>query len=193
MPLTPTIEQTSTFNFRSAVTEYLPTPPASVTSEASGNGTQVRDESPTRGRGDTIIVRYASPTYEEPSHSQLSFRRRRGRGGRILVDRRGLRLQSPEDIDPIILDRFKYDLDDEDEQPTYVVDPYETLNMRYRASVLPISHKDHAAAVHAQSFRRLQQDVSMTNGQSTAGAPGQHRGHAPSSTPTSAITGSSGL
>ncbi|KAH0537843.1 hypothetical protein FGG08_005456 [Glutinoglossum americanum] len=195
MPLTPTTEQTSTFSFRSAVTEYLPTPPASVSSEASGNGTQVRDESPTRGRGDTIIVRYASPTYEGPSHTQLSFRRRRGRGGRILVDRRGLRLQSPEeDIDPIVYDRFRYDRDDEDEQPTYEVDPYETLFVRYRASMLPISHKDHAAAVHAHSVRRLQQqDVSMANGQSTSGAPGQHRGHAPSSTPTSAIVGSSGL
>jgi enhancer of polycomb-like protein len=191
MPLTPTIEHTSTFNFRSAVTEYLPTPPASVTSETSGNDTQGRDESPTRSRGDTIIVRYASPTYDGPPHSQLSFRRRRGRGGRILVDRRGLRLQSPEDIDPIILDRFKYDRDDEDEQPTYIVDPYDTANMRYRATMLPISHKDHAAAVHAQSVRRQQQqDIIMANGQPTTGVPGQQRGHPP---PTPVSAGAVGL
>ncbi|KAI9768438.1 MAG: Enhancer of polycomb-like protein 1 [Geoglossum simile] len=186
MPLTPTIEHTSTFNFRSAVTEYLPTPPASVTSETSGNDTQGQEESPTRSRGDTIIVRYASPTYDGPPHSQLSFRRRRGRGGRILVDRRGLRLQSPEDIDPIVLDRFKYDRDDEDEQPTYTVDPYDTANMCYRATMLPISHKDHAAAVHAQSVRRQQQqDITMTNSQPTTRVPGQQRGHPPP-TPTSA-------
>ncbi|KAI9786874.1 MAG: Enhancer of polycomb-like protein 1 [Geoglossum umbratile] len=191
MPLTPTIEHTSTFNFRSAVTEYLPTPPASVTSETSGNDTQGQDESPTRGRGDTIIVRYASPTYDGPPHSQLSFRRRRGRGGRILVDRRGLRLQSPEDIDPIVLDRFKYDQDDEDEQPTYVVDPYDTASMRYRATMLPISHKDHAAAVYAQSVRRQQQqDILMANSQSTAGASGQQRGHPP---PTPISAGAVGL
>lgn len=102
------------------------------------------------------------------------------------MDRRGLRLQSPEDIDPIILDRYKYDRDDEDEQPTYMVDPYDTANMRYRATMLPISHKDHAAAVHAQSVRRQQQqDMILANSQSTTSVPGQQRGHPPP-TPTSA-------
>ncbi|KAI9881349.1 MAG: Enhancer of polycomb-like protein 1 [Pleopsidium flavum] len=159
-PLTPNLEENASLNFRTAVTEYLPTPPASVSSEHSGDAVADVD-SPNRGRDDSVTVRYASPTFDGPFRSQPSFRRRIGRGGRLMIDRRGMHLASKEGIDDNLLDRFKYDQDDEDHEPAYLVDPYDVFSMRYRASIFG-SNRDHAT-------RRSQTDVTMTNGQSTAG------------------------
>ena len=53
-----------------------------------------------------------------------------------MIDRRGMRLQTREGLDDVIVDRFKYDQDeDEDEVPTYLIDPFDIASMRYRASV----------------------------------------------------------
>jgi len=165
-PLTPTLEESASLNFRTAVTEYLPTPPASVSSEHSGDAVAEMD-SPSRGKDDSVTVRYASPTFDGPCRSQPSFRRRIGRGGRLMIDRRGMHLPSKEGINDTLLERFKYDQDDEDNEPTYLVDPYDVFSMRYRASIFG-SNRDHATAqIHAS--RRSQNDIAMTNGQSTAG------------------------
>ncbi|KAI9762362.1 MAG: hypothetical protein M4579_000512 [Chaenotheca gracillima] len=136
MPLTPISAQQPEPSFRAAVTEYLPTPPASASSERSGDGERINPPSP--GRQDSIIVRYASPSDDVLSRSQPSYRRRIGRGGRMMIDRRGMHLKSREGIDPWVLDRFKYDQDDDDDDDSqsYFVDQFDTLNMRYRASIL---------------------------------------------------------
>ena len=57
-----------------------------------------------------------------------------------MIDRRGMRLQSKEELnglDDIVVDRFKFDRDDddEDEVPIYTVDPNDISNMRYRAKM----------------------------------------------------------
>jgi len=57
-----------------------------------------------------------------------------------MIDRRGMRLQSKDELDQldeIVVDRFKFDRDDddEDEVPTYTVDPNDISNMRYRAKL----------------------------------------------------------
>ncbi|KAI9818523.1 MAG: Enhancer of polycomb-like protein 1 [Pycnora praestabilis] len=169
-PLTPTLEQSTSLSFRTAVNEYLPTPPASVSSEHSVDAVYADENSPSRGRDDSIAVRYVSPTYDGPDGCQPSFRRRVGRGGRLMIDRRGMRLQSKEGIDPAIIDRYKYDDDDEDEIPTYNVDPYDVASIRLRASMYT-SPQHHAAfqAAQTQAARRSQQDVPMVNGHLTAG------------------------
>lgn len=57
-----------------------------------------------------------------------------------MIDRRGMRLQSREELDKlddIVVDRFKFDRDDddEDEVPVYAIDPNDISNMRYRAKI----------------------------------------------------------
>lgn len=71
-----------------------------------------------------------------------------------MIDRRGFHLQSKEDVDPMLLDRFKYDQDDEDDEDdrTCTVNSLDTCNIQYRASILR-SHWD------AQAPRLVQTDT----------------------------------
>jgi len=165
-PLTPPMEENLGSSFRTARTEYLPTPPASV-SEHSGD--IVADEgSPNRKMDDSVTVRYASPTYDGCFRSQPSFRRRVGRGGRLIIDRRGMNLQSKEGIDPVIVDRFRFDRDDDDddEVPTYQIDPFDISSMRYRAAIVG-SSQAHPQA-QSQSVRRAQIEASTSSSQRSA-------------------------
>lgn len=57
-----------------------------------------------------------------------------------MIDRRGMRLHSKDELEgleDIVVDRFKYDHDDDDEDgvPTYVIDPNDISSMRYRAKI----------------------------------------------------------
>lgn len=142
-PLSPTSRQTSTSKFVVAVTEYLPTPPQSEASESprdTGHLHPFGDSQPSDPRDEVVDIRYSSPPESESRTNDASFRRRIGRGGRLMIDRRGMRLQSTEGIDPMVLDRFKFDRDDDDdlddEVPTYAVDPSEKWSMHYRASMV---------------------------------------------------------
>ena len=158
-PLTPPLEENTKSSFRTAMTEYLPTPPASTSSEHSG---EVPPEpiSPSHGKDNSVAVRYASPSYDGSCQSQPSFRRRYGRGGRLMIDRRGMRLQSKEDVDSIIVDRFKFDNDDdEDEVPVYRIDPYDISSMRYRAKI----SGSHQSQQQVQAPRRPQVEAISVN------------------------------
>ena len=136
-PLTPPLESDAGSTFRTATTEYLPTPPASISSEHSGD-VALDFSALNMGKVDSVAVRYASPSYDGPYHSQPSFRRRYGRGGRLWIDRRGMRLPPKAGIDSSGEDRFTYDdEDDEDEVPIYFVDPFDTESMQFRAKIFP--------------------------------------------------------
>ncbi len=136
-PLTPPLESDAGSTFRTATTEYLPTPPASISSEHSGD-VALEFSALTVGKAESVAVRYASPSYDGPCHSQPSFRRRYGRGGRLWIDRRGMRLRSKAGFDSPGADRFKYDDDDdEDEVPVYFVDPFDSASMQFRAKLFP--------------------------------------------------------
>ena len=137
-PLTPPSETGIGSTFRTATTEYfLPTPPASVSSEHSGDG-GMDFGTVNLKKAESVAVRYASPSYDGPCHSQPSFRRRYGRGGRLLIDRRGMRMAQKENMDTAIADRYKYDdEDDEDEVPRYYIDPFDTESMVFRSRILP--------------------------------------------------------
>ena len=138
-PVTPPLEVGVGSTFRTATTEYLPTPPASISSEQSGDfAVDVANMNGSSSRKDeAVAVRYASPSYDGPTHSQPSFRRRIGRGGRLWIDRRGRRTPAKDEREEHVLERYKYD-DDEDEEeiPTYFFDPFDSENMRFRASLL---------------------------------------------------------
>lgn len=159
MPLTPPLEESTGSGFRTAMTEYLPTPPASISSEQSGEGTA--DAGLTEPVKDLAVsVRYASPSYDGPNGSQPSFRRRIGRGGRLMIDRRGMRIPWKEGLEDAVADRYKFDQeDDDDEFPVYEVDPYDIANMRYRARNSGF-HQNY----QAQAAKRQQIEASASQG-----------------------------
>jgi enhancer of polycomb-like protein len=108
-------------NFCSVQTFYPPSPPHTAESTASSPGSD--SISP---RQVQVSIIQASPK-KTPSRNLLTFRRRAGRGGRILIDRRGHASVSTEDVDPRVIDRIKFDNNDDepDEQNmVFSVDPY---------------------------------------------------------------------
>ena len=138
-PVTPPLEFGMGSTFRTATTEYLPTPPASISSEQSGDiAVDAANINGSNGRKEDIVaVRYASPSYDGPTHSQPSFRRRIGRGGRLWIDRRGRRTPAKDEREEPVSGRYKYDDDDEEEEvPTYFFNPFSSESLRFRASLL---------------------------------------------------------
>ncbi|KAK4696012.1 enhancer of polycomb-like protein, partial [Lecanoromycetidae sp. Uapishka_2] len=136
-PLTPPLESSTRSTFRTATTEYLPTPPASTSSEHSGDVT-TDFQAMNLSKLEAVAVRYASPAYDGSCHSQPSYRRRYGRGGRLFIDRRGMRTHSKSGLPSPVAERYKYDDDDdEDGQPIYYVDPYDINTLNSRARILP--------------------------------------------------------
>lgn len=157
-PLTPITEENNKTGFRPAMAEYLPTPPASISSDHMGDAA-ADDASPTNCKDDLITVRYASSLRDGPSQSQPSFRRRFGRGGRLMIDRRGVQLRPTEALDDVLVDRFKFDHDDDDDEiPIYGIDPFDIARMRYRAKI----SGSHLGQVHAS--RRSQTEFNQQAG-----------------------------
>ncbi|KAL9602604.1 MAG: hypothetical protein Q9219_001748 [cf. Caloplaca sp. 3 TL-2023] len=165
-PLTPPLEESTGSSFRTATTEYLPTPPASISSDHSG---EFATDAGLHGqsKGQAVAVRYTSPSYDGHHRFQPSFRRRVGRGGRLIVDRRGMRVPWKECPDEAAADRYKFDYeDDDDEMLTYAVDPYNIISMRYRAKISGLHHN-----YQSQVVKRQQIEVSAGQG----GASQYHR------------------
>ncbi|KAG9232449.1 putative enhancer of polycomb-like protein 1 [Amylocarpus encephaloides] len=112
--------------------QYLMTPPSSVTSECFDQ------PSPSNANANEILeprtFRYSTPPEEDEQRSQPAYRRRIGRGGRLWIDRRGMSGIKSTD-DGVSFDRWKYDQDDDDEQPVYEMDPYDTKALRFRATI----------------------------------------------------------
>lgn len=128
-PLSPVNGQGPETGFRPATAQYqyLMTPPSSVTSESFDL------PSPAQEKPDPLTYRYSSPP-EEENRGQPAYRRRFGRGGRLWIDRRGMS-SACKNIENEPSDRWKYDQDDEEEQPVYEMDPYDTKALRFRATI----------------------------------------------------------
>ena len=125
-PLSP-IHQGSQTGFRPATAQYqLLTPPSSVTSESFDH------PSPGQDKSEPFTFRYGSPSEEDEPRSRPAYRRRIGRCGRLWIDRRGMR---PKKANDAISDRWKYDSEDDEEQPVYEMDPYDTKALRFRATI----------------------------------------------------------
>ncbi|EEP78218.1 conserved hypothetical protein [Uncinocarpus reesii 1704] len=161
-PLTPKppLQTFDGSDFRPAITEYLPTPP---TSENSDPMQDVSRE----GIGDkfSVVHKVTDTTEEQSRRGMPCFRRRIGRGGRMMIDRRNLPFRGRNDVDPVQLDRFKYDQDDEDDaDPVYERDEFNIHIMQHRAYLHAKTSRDQAiqaqlqAQAHAaaQNGRRLQ-------------------------------------
>ena len=163
VPLTPLMEDNTKSGFRPAMAEYLPTPPASISSEHLGDAA-ADDASPTNCKDDSITVRYTSSLGDGPNHNQPSFRRRFGRGGRLMIDRRGMHVRPAEGLDDVLVDRFKFDHDDgDDETPIYEIDPFDMSRIRFRAHITASGYGQ--SQLLAQ--RRAQMEASSTNQQTS--------------------------
>lgn len=162
-PLSPSPERTfDAAAFRPAFTAQLPTPPSS---QSSGDmlDTSLDVTGPLFSK-DKLASR-ALELHDEP-HRMPSFRRRVGRGGRLFIDRRNLVSRCRVELDPFKADRFKYDQEDSDEEPTYDTDAYSIQIMQHRAITMAKAREQAAVAAqaHAQAQaqaaqqRRLQAD-----------------------------------
>jgi enhancer of polycomb-like protein len=175
-PLTPSPKKNFFADFRPAITTQLPTPPSS---DSSGN----MNDSPIDGGLPYSRDKFTSQTLEmgdDPCRIP-SFRRRIGRGGRIMIDRRNIASRCKMDIGPLKLDRFKYDRDDDgDEDLLIECDKYDIRIMQHRAIMAAKAREVAAAQAQAyaqaqaqaqsQAQRRLQIDQATASGPANAGS-----------------------
>lgn len=137
-PITPPLEQPhSHSSFRAVVAgPQLITPPASASEEGTGDAMEVDQPSKELMPHNAARIRYASPPLDIPYEDQTRFRRRIGRGGRLMIDRRGVKRQKvgpiDEDVDDRLADRYRFEDDSSDEEAIYPVDWTDDINIRYR-------------------------------------------------------------
>ncbi|KAJ9657613.1 Enhancer of polycomb-like protein 1 [Coniosporium apollinis] len=162
-PLTPPPqEQAQRSSFRAATTYPLPTPPPSIASEGSGEPMDIDEPTPRALNKGAITVQYASPPLEAFVEPQRAFRRRIARGGRLVIDRRGIKRPSQEDIDDRILDRYKYDQESSEDDEVYPYDPYDNAHIKFR--VLSGSPDQSRSAQQQAQMRRGVAEAPMANG-----------------------------
>ena len=167
-PITPPLDNTNGGRnpFRDAVTKFLPTPPESVSEGEDANMMDGgRTPNPYEKDNKTKLpIRFESPPVELSTHGMTlrrpSYRRRQGRGGRLFIDRRGLKRPQADDEEhftrskrlrlegegfshPLMSpplsaaeererDRAAYDVDSDEDADIYRTDPYDDWNIRYR-------------------------------------------------------------
>lgn len=128
-PLEQVLGLGSEMAFRPAAAQYqyLITPPSSLNSFDETVQEKVEQNA--------ISFRAGSPSpSEDDQMAHPAYRRRMGRGGRLWIDRRGMPSVDTRAVDTTS-DRWKFDQDDDEEQPVYEKDPYDTNAIRFRASI----------------------------------------------------------
>ncbi|KAL5121665.1 Enhancer of polycomb-like protein 1 [Pleosporales sp. CAS-2024a] len=135
-PITPPLEQAAAkSDFRTVFTEsQLPTPPASVSDEEGAESMAMDRMNKQVDPRRSARIRFATPPEDVPFQDQSRFRRRIGRGGRVMIDRRGMKRPKVEngDVDERVADRWKFSGDSSDDEQTYPVDWTDTMHIRYR-------------------------------------------------------------
>lgn len=175
-PLSPSPDRTfDAASFRPAFTAQLPTPPSS---ESSGEMDTALDVTSPPSARDKLAKR-AMELHEEP-HRMPSFRRRVGRGGRLMIDRRNLASRCRVEMDPLKSDRFKFDQEDSDEEPVYDTDGYSIQIMQHRAITMAKAREQAAVAAQAHAQAQAQaaqaQAQRRLQGDQAGNPPGQNPG-----------------
>lgn len=155
-PITPPLEQpVSKSDFRPVFTSsQLPTPPASVSDDGAGENMDIEQPSKQVEPRRSARIRYATPPDDVPYQDQTRYRRRTGRGGRVMIDRRGVKRQKLEAIDERVADRYKYSGDSSEDEQIYPVDWTDNLHVRYRIMIERQGDKQAQAAAAAAQNRR---------------------------------------
>jgi enhancer of polycomb-like protein len=139
-PLSPVREQGMEQKFRPAKTQYLMTPPASISSEEMDVDQEDSHESEAMqlDKPDPPILHFKAGGFgDSPESKHPAFRRRIGRLNRLWIDRRGVSTRREESNE--YCDRWKYDSDSEDDEPNvYEVDAFDTRALKFRATI-PLS------------------------------------------------------
>ncbi|OJJ43767.1 hypothetical protein ASPZODRAFT_864327 [Penicilliopsis zonata CBS 506.65] len=164
-PLSPPPERKFEPAFRPAIITQLPTPPSSDSSENMMLESALDISSPSYIHDKLASHAMSVMDIDEDTRRIPSFRRRIGRGGRMMIDRRNLAARCRVDMDSYKADRFKYDQEDSDDEPCYERDKYDIQVMQHRA-IMAAKARDQAAAAaqaQAQAQRRLQADQVSTN------------------------------
>lgn len=132
-PITPPLEtRGSRSDFRPVFTSsQLPTPPASLSSEGAGEPMELVQEDKQIEPRRSARIRYTTPPEDIPFAEQPRYRRRIGRGGRVMIDRRGVKRQKLESVDERVADRYKYDVESSEDEEIYPVDWTDNNNIRY--------------------------------------------------------------
>ncbi|KAI2670397.1 hypothetical protein CBS147317_9363 [Penicillium roqueforti] len=180
-PLSPSPERTfDVATFRPAFTAQLPTPPSS---ESSGEmETSLDVTSPLFSKD-----KRASHDMEmhDVPHRMPSFRRRVGRGGRLMIDRRNMGANKVE-MDPLKADRFKFDQEDSDEDHDYDTDAYSIQIMQHRAITMAKAREQ--AAVAAQAHAQAQAQAAQAQAQRRLLEQNGHQGSMGSNLGPGAVT-----
>lgn len=176
-PITPPLDTARMSGYLPIVEEVqLPTPPPSVRSESideRGKDVEMKDADLPTPVSDPdpphkSVFRFCASAPVPFVQDRPAYRRRFGRGGRLHIDEVRPRRDSF-----IIEEGVVYDSDgDSDNEPViYPVDRYDNYSLTYRAAL--INPRARADRNTEQSLRRTSSipsnDVSMTNGQATAG------------------------
>jgi enhancer of polycomb-like protein len=156
-PITPPLEQPSAkSDFRRVFTDsQLPTPPASVASEETGDAMAVEKANTQLEPRRSARIRFATPPDDVPYKDQSRFRRRTGRGGRVMIDRRGMKRQKLEVDDDRVADRWKFSGDSSEDEQVYPVDWTDNLHIRYRIMIERQGEKQHAQQAAAANRRSI--------------------------------------
>lgn len=167
-PITPPLEQAAAkSDFRTVFTEsQLPTPPASVSDdEGADTMAVVRTNAPDTPRRNARI-RFGTPPDDVPFQDQSRYRRRIGRGGRVMIDRRGVKRQKLEDsqIDERVADRWKYSGDSSEDEQTYSVDWTDNLHIRYRIMIERQGEKQHAQQAAGATRKSIENNNRSASG-----------------------------
>jgi enhancer of polycomb-like protein len=136
-PITPPLEPPgSKSDFRPVFTSsQLPTPPASLSSEGAGDPMDLAQEDKQFEPRRSTRISYTAPPGDVPFAEQPRYRRRIGRGGRLMIDRRGVKRQKTSELDERVADRYKYEYESSEDDEIYPVDWTDTLNTRYRIMI----------------------------------------------------------
>ncbi|KAG5920540.1 Enhancer of polycomb-like protein 1 [Claviceps africana] len=167
-PLSPIKEQGMELKFRPAKTQYLMTPPASISSEEQeldmdGTHPDLMDIDVRSEKLPIFQFKAGMPSNDQAhTNHHPSFRRRIGRLQRLWIDRRGIST-APRQESSEYSDRWKYDSDDDDvDPPVYEVDPFDTRALKFRATI-PLS---------SYMFRGGRPQMALDTTSVTASAPG---------------------
>lgn len=168
-PITPPLEQPSAkSDFRRVFTDsQLPTPPASVASEEASDAMGMEKANSQLEPRRSARIRFATPPDDVPYKDQSRFRRRTGRGGRVMIDRRGMKRQKLEDSnesDERVDDRWKFSGDSSEDEQVYPVDWTDNLHIRYRIMIERQGEKQHAQQAAAQNRRAIENHNRSSSG-----------------------------